>query len=139
MYAKVKSPLWIIVIGCAFYITKCLISLSWPLIGIPAFGLIFVFDLIIITSAMVPQATVDECETYWVWMSNVFPMLSAFSVVFSMISGILFILAMYVCPWDSIEEMNKVDNVVNMHAHFAGLFMTFTYIKQFLLPVFRNH
>ena len=64
MNAKTKSPLWIIVIGCAFYITKCLIFNQY-LIEIPAFVLIFIFDLMILLSTMVPKATNDECKRYW--------------------------------------------------------------------------
>ena len=67
MNAKTKSPLWIIVIGCAFYITKCLIFNQY-FIEIPAFVLIFIFDLIILLSAMVPKATDDECRRYWEWI-----------------------------------------------------------------------
>lgn len=37
-------------------------------------------------------------------------------------------------PWSSIEEMNKVDNVANMHGIFAALFMSFVGIWKFLLP-----
>ena len=37
-------------------------------------------------------------------------------------------------PWNSIEEMNKVDNVVSMHAIFAVLFMGFVAIWKCLLP-----
>ena len=36
-------------------------------------------------------------------------------------------------PWSSIEEMNKVDNVANMHGNFAVLFMSFVGIWKFLL------
>ena len=38
-------------------------------------------------------------------------------------------------PWDSIEEMNKIDNVVNMHVNCAGLFMSFVYIWKLLVPL----
>ena len=37
-------------------------------------------------------------------------------------------------PWNSIEEMNKVDIVVSMHAIFAVLFMCFVAIWKCLLP-----
>ena len=37
-------------------------------------------------------------------------------------------------PWNSIEEMNKVDNVVQMHAIFAVLFICFVAIWKCLLP-----
>ena len=131
MDIKTKSPLWIIVIEIAFYITKgSMLMFTKCLIGIPAFGLIFVFDLIIILSAMVPQATADECKNN---EKNILPFATAVSIPFPIINGFFLILA-----WDSIEEMNKVDNVVNMHALFAGLFMTFVYIKQLLLPLTRN-
>ena len=136
MDAKMKSPLWIIVIGFAFFIT----FYFWRLIGIPAFGLIFVFDLIIILSAMVPQATVNECKKYWEWMA-LLDVCGVLSFGFTMIGGFLLILAAMKCLYDSIysndsiEEMNKVDNVVKMHAHFAGLFMSFAYIKQLWLPI----
>ena len=36
--------------------------------------------------------------------------------------------------WNSIEEMNKVDNVVTMHAVFAALFMCFVTFWNCLLP-----
>ena len=37
-------------------------------------------------------------------------------------------------PWNAIEEMNKVGNVVAMHAVFAFLFMCFVAIWKWLLP-----
>ena len=37
-------------------------------------------------------------------------------------------------PWNSIEEMNKVGNVVYIHAIFAVLFMCFVAIWKCLLP-----
>ena len=37
-------------------------------------------------------------------------------------------------PWNSIEEINKVDNVVNMHVIFAVLFILFAGMWKFLLP-----
>ena len=37
-------------------------------------------------------------------------------------------------PWDSIEEMNKVDNVVAAHMIFTVLFMCFAVIWKCLLP-----
>ena len=39
-------------------------------------------------------------------------------------------------PWNSIEEMNKVDNVVNIHGNFAvlDLAMSFVGVWKFLLP-----
>ena len=36
--------------------------------------------------------------------------------------------------WDSIEEMNRVDNVVNMHGVFAILFLCFVAIWKWVLP-----
>ena len=36
--------------------------------------------------------------------------------------------------WNSIEEMNKVGNVVTMHGGFALLFMCFVVIWKCLLP-----
>ena len=36
--------------------------------------------------------------------------------------------------WDSIEEMNRVDNVVNMHGVFAILFFCFVAIWKWVLP-----
>ena len=136
MDTKTKSPLWIIAIEVAFYITKgSMLIFTKCLNGIPAFGLMFVFDLIIIISAMVPQATADECKNN---EKNVLPFATALSIPFSIINGFLLVLATKY-SWDSIEEMNKFDNVVNMHALFAGLFMTFVYIKQLLLPIIRYH
>ena len=61
MFAKIKSPLWIIVIGCAFYVTV------WKKYEIPALVAIFIFDLIIILSTMVPKATDAECKKYDEW------------------------------------------------------------------------
>lgn len=69
MNTKTKSPLWIIVIGCAFYIIKCLIFNQY-LIDIPAYVLILIFDLMILLSAMVPKATDDECKRYWEWIGR---------------------------------------------------------------------
>ena len=133
MDGKMESPLWIIFIEVAFYLTKgSMLIFTKCLNGI---GLIFVFDLIIILSAMVPQATADECKNN---EKNVLPFATALSIPFPIINGFLLILATKY-SWDSIEEMNKVDNVVNMHALFAGLFMTFVYIKQLLLPIIRYH
>ena len=37
-------------------------------------------------------------------------------------------------PWDSIEEMNEIDNVVAMHVSFAGLFTCLVVIWKWLLP-----
>ena len=37
-------------------------------------------------------------------------------------------------PWDSIDEMNTVDNVVMAHKNFAGLFMSCMAFRKFLLP-----
>ena len=37
-------------------------------------------------------------------------------------------------PWNSIEEMNKVGNVVAMHVVLAALFMCFVVIWKCLLP-----
>ena len=37
-------------------------------------------------------------------------------------------------PWNSIEEMNKVGNVVAMHVVLAALFTCFVVIWKFLLP-----
>ena len=37
-------------------------------------------------------------------------------------------------PWDSIDEMNTVDNVVMVHKNFAGLFMSCMAFGKFLLP-----
>ena len=37
-------------------------------------------------------------------------------------------------PWDSIEEINKVENVRTMHLIFATLFMCFNVIWKWLLP-----
>ena len=37
-------------------------------------------------------------------------------------------------PWDSIEEINKVDNVVATHITFTVLFMCFAVIWKWLLP-----
>ena len=68
MYTKIKSPLWIIVIGCAFYITVALIySEKYQ---IPALVAILIFDLIIILSTMVPKATDAECKKYEKWMDE---------------------------------------------------------------------
>ena len=39
--------------------------------------------------------------------------------------------------WNSIEEMNKVDNVVRMHGNFAGLLMPFVYFWQLYVPLFK--
>lgn len=132
-----KSPLWIIVIGFAFFFT---LYLSRPLTGISAFGLIFVYDLIIILSAMVPQATVDDCKKYCEWMA-LLDVCGVVSFGFYTIYGFALILAAMKCLYDSIysndsvEEMNKIDNVVKMHALFAGLFMSSVYIKQLFLPI----
>ena len=66
MFTKIKSPLWIFVIGCAFYITVWLIfSKKYE---IPALVAIFIFDLIIILSTMVPKATDAECKKYDQWI-----------------------------------------------------------------------
>ena len=46
----------------------------------------------------------------------------------------LFTLTILKDPWDSIEEMNKVDKLANMHGTFAALFMSFVAIWKFLLP-----
>ena len=68
MFTKIKSPLWIFVIGCAFYITVWLIfSKKYE---IPALVAIFIFDLIIILSTMVPKATDAECKKYEKWMNE---------------------------------------------------------------------
>ena len=72
MDAQIKSPLWILwifVIGCAFYITL-MFSKKYE---IPALVLIFIFDLIIILSAMVPKMTFDVFENYWEWIENLLP------------------------------------------------------------------
>ena len=37
-------------------------------------------------------------------------------------------------PWDSIDEMNTVDNVAMVHRNFAGLFMSCMAFGKFLLP-----
>ena len=37
-------------------------------------------------------------------------------------------------PWDSIDEMNTVDNLVMVHRNFAGLFMSCMASGKFLLP-----
>ena len=66
MFTKIKSPLWIIVIGCAFYITVALIySEKYQISALVA---ILIFDLIIILSTMVPKATDAECKKYEKWM-----------------------------------------------------------------------
>ena len=65
MFTKIKSPLWIIVIGCAFYITVGLIfSKKYE---IPPLVAIFIFDLIIILSTMVPKATEAQGKKYGEW------------------------------------------------------------------------
>ena len=37
-------------------------------------------------------------------------------------------------PWDSIEEMNKTDNVVAMHVSFTCLFVCLAVTWKWLLP-----
>ena len=37
-------------------------------------------------------------------------------------------------PWDSIEEMNKIDNVVGMHVNFTALFMCLAVFWKWFLP-----
>ena len=53
-----------------------------------------------------------------------------------MISGIVVMLALIIMkgPWDSFEELNKVDNAASMHKHFAFLFMFLAVFWKFLLP-----
>ena len=65
MFTKIKSPLWIFVIGCAFYITVGLISSKKY--EIPPLVAIFIFDLIIILSTMVPKATEAQGKKYGEW------------------------------------------------------------------------
>ena len=59
------------------------------------------------------------------------------SFQFILISGTVtwLVIACWAFPWDSIEEMNKVDNVINMHVNLAGLLMSYTYIKQLTIPM----
>ena len=65
MFTKIKSPLWIIVIGCAFYTTVWLMfSKKYEISALVA---IFIFDFIIISSTMVPKATDAECKKYDRW------------------------------------------------------------------------
>ena len=40
--------------------------------------------------------------------------------------------------WNSIEEMNKVDNVVKMHRNFAGLCVPFVYFWQIIIPMTKS-
>ena len=47
---------------------------------------------------------------------------------------LFFVLPMMLIPWNSIEEMNKVDNILSMHAVFAALFVCFATIWKCLLP-----
>merc|ERR1712150_89797 len=58
------------------------------------------------------------------------------SVTYFIISSVVlfFVLPMMLIPWNSIEEMNKVDNIFSMHAVFAALFMCFATIWKCLLP-----
>ena len=37
-------------------------------------------------------------------------------------------------PWDSIDEINTMDNVAMVHRNFAGLFMSCMAFGKFLLP-----
>ena len=39
-------------------------------------------------------------------------------------------------PWHSIEDMNKIDNV-NWHVNLAGLFMSYVYMKQLMIPIMK--
>ena len=47
---------------------------------------------------------------------------------------LFFVATMMNTPWDSIEELNKVNNVVAMHAIFAALFLCFVAIWKWALP-----
>ena len=47
---------------------------------------------------------------------------------------VFFFVVTILMPWNSIEEMNKVDNVVSMHVIFATLFMFFVGFWKFWLP-----
>ena len=47
---------------------------------------------------------------------------------------LFFVLPMMLIPWNSIEEMNKVGNVVAMHVVLSALFMCFAAIWKCLLP-----
>ena len=111
MDAKTKSPLWIIVIGCAFYITKFLIFNQY-LIEAPVFVLIFIFDLIIILSSMVPQATVDECKKYWEWMVRL-PFAASLLIVAGSLGVSLINYSKIVsrmCPNFNTVQLAKIDN-----------------------------
>ena len=47
---------------------------------------------------------------------------------------LFFVAPMMNAPWDSIEETNKIDNVVAMHMIFTALFVCFVVIWKWLLP-----
>ena len=48
---------------------------------------------------------------------------------------VMIIVDIFRFDWNSIEEMNKVDNVVKMHRNFAGLCVPFVYFWQIFVPM----
>ena len=48
---------------------------------------------------------------------------------------VMIIVDIFGFDWNSIEEMNKVDNVVKMHRNFAGLCVPFVYFRQIVIPM----
>ena len=48
---------------------------------------------------------------------------------------VMIVVDIYGFGWNSIEEMNNVDNVVKMHRNFAGLLMPSVYFWQLFIPM----
>ena len=51
------------------------------------------------------------------------------------ITVVMIVVDIFGFDWNSIEEMNKVDNMVKMHRNFAGLCVPFVYFWQIIIPM----
>ena len=82
------------------------------MIQAPVVVLIFIFDLIIILSSMVPQATVDECKKYWEWIVRL-PFAASLLILAGSLGVSLINCSKFVsriCPNFNTVQLAKIDN-----------------------------
>ena len=54
------------------------------------------------------------------------------------VTVVMIVVDIFGFDWNSIEERNKVDNVVKMHRNFAGLCVPLVYFWQIIIPMTKS-